>query len=449
MDAAETKERPKKSYESPIFNNKRPRILIIGSGGREHAIAWKLAQSPLKPKLYCIPGNPGVRRYAECINANSTALNGLLDIAKEKKIDMVVVGPELPLALGIVDVFRNKKIPVFGPKKNLAELESSKSFAKKFMNDYDIPTARHRVFYDADSAKEFIKVLKEPFVVKADGLASGKGVFVCKTVEEGLEVINILMVDREFGIAGDKIIIEEFLEGIEISFMVFTDGKTVLPMTSSQDHKALENKDEGPNTGGMGAYSPVPLVTPELEKRIMDEIMIPTIKGIYNETGDRYKGVLYAGLMLVDGNPKVLEFNVRFGDPEAQVILTRLETDLIPIMDACINETLDAIELKWSNQSSVCVVATSDGYPFEYSEGFVIKGMNSITGDNINIFHSGTTIKKMKLVTSGGRVLGITALGNDLSEAITNAYMAISEIDFEGIYYRDDIGLKGLGYANI
>lgn len=440
MEKEYEKEKPKKLV-------KKPRILVIGSKGREHAIVWKLAHSPLKPKLYCIPGNPGIRRYAECINANVESLNVLCDIAKDKRIDMVVVGSELPLSLGIVDVFKHTKIPVFGPNKKLASLESSKIFAKKFMNDYNIPTSKHKVFYDSDSAKDFIKGLSEPFVVKVDGLAGGKGVLVCDTVDDGMEAIDIIMIDKEFGTAGNGIVIEEFLEGVEISFMAFTDGKTVLPMTSSQDHKALENKDKGPNTGGMGAYSPVPLVTPELEKKIMDEIMIPTVNGIYNETGDLYKGVLYAGLMIVNGEPKVLEFNVRFGDPEAQVILTRLETDLIPVMKACIDGTLDEIKLEWKNKSSVCVVAASYGYPFDYERGFIIKGLNSITGEDVEIFHSETAIKNMKLVTSGGRVLGITALGEELSEAITNAYMAISEISFDGIYYRDDIGLKGLGYA--
>jgi len=424
----------------------KPRILIIGSGGREHAIAWKLARSPLKPKLYCIPGNPGIRRYAECINADITAVHGLCDIAKNKKIDMVIVGPELPLSLGIVDIFSLYNIPIFGPKKKAAELESSKSFAKKFMNEYGIPTAKYISFVDPDMAKYYIKALKTSFVVKTDGLAAGKGVFVCENVEEGIEAVDIIMVDKEFGMAGDKIIIEEYLDGIEVSFMAFTDGRTVLPMTSSQDHKALDNRDLGPKTGGMGSYSPVSLVTPELEKQIMDEIMIPTVKGIYEKTGVIYKGVLYAGLMLVNGEPKVLEFNVRFGDPEAQVILTRLKTDLISIMSACINGTLSDIELEWKDESSVCVVAASDGYPFDYDKGVVIKGMNAIIGGDIEIFHSGTAMKNMRLVTAGGRVLGVTALGETLSEAVTNAYMAISSIDFEGIYYRDDIGLKGIGY---
>ena len=437
---------PDKPKDVSKSSNKKLKILIIGGGGREHAIALTLAHSSYKPRLYCIPGNPGIRRYAECINADITDIHEICSIAKEKKIDMTIVGPEVPLSLGIVDEFNNNNLKIFGPSKDVAKLETSKIFAKRFMDRFNIPTAKSVEFYDPKLAKKFIEDLSEPFVVKADGLAAGKGVLICESVSEGMEAIDIIMTDKEFGDAGNAIVIERFLNGTEISFMVFTDGKTILPMTSSQDHKALENKDEGPNTGGMGAYSPVALVTKDLENRIMNEIMIPTINGIYEETGKRYKGVLYAGLMLVDGNPKVLEFNVRFGDPEAQVILTRLKTDLVTIMDSCINGTLDRIELDWDDRSSVCVVATSDGYPFEYEKGKIIKGLNSIDGRDVEIFHSGTAIKNMKLVTSGGRVLGISALGDTLSDAITNAYMAISEIYFDGIYYRDDIGLKGLGY---
>jgi len=424
---------------------KKPRIMVIGGGGRENAIVWKLARSPLKPKIFCVPGNPGIRKYAECIKEDIIDIENLCNITKDKRIDMVIVGPELPLSLGIVDLFEKNNIKVFGPNKECAMLESSKKFSKKFMIDHNIPTARFKIFYNADKAKEFINTLSK-FVIKVDGLAGGKGVFVCEDIEEGIEVIDRIFVDREFGSAGDAIIIEEFLDGIELSFMAFTDGKTVLPMTSSQDHKRIGNRDAGPNTGGMGSYSPVPLVTKELENKILQEIMIPTINGIYKETGTKYKGILYAGLMIVNGEPKVLEFNVRFGDPEAQVILTRLETDLIEIMTACIDGNLNEINLEWSNKSSVCVIVTSDGYPYEYDTGFEIKGLNGIINEDIEIFHSGTDIKGMKLITSGGRVLGINSVGNSLSEAITNAYMAISHIDFEGIYYRDDIGLKGLGY---
>lgn len=439
-------ERISDKLRSAMKYGRRLKILIVGGGGREHAIAWSLSRSGFNPRLYCIPGNPGIRRYAECINADVTDIHKICSIAKEKQIDMTIVGPEVPLSLGIVDEFNNNGLQIFGPSRDVAALETSKIFAKRFMDRFNIPTAKSVEFYDPKLAKKFIEDLSEPFVIKADGLAAGKGVIICESIEDGMEAIDIIMTEKEFGDAGNAIVIERFLDGIEISFMVFTDGKTILPMTSSQDHKALENKDKGPNTGGMGAYSPVALVTKDLENRIMNEIMIPTVNGIYEETGKRYKGVLYAGIMLVNGNPKVLEFNVRFGDPEAQVILTRLETDLVTIMDACINETLDSIELIWKDKSSVCVVATSYGYPFDYKKGIPIKGLNSISGNDVEIFHSGTTIKDMRLVTSGGRVLGINALGDTLSDAVTNAYMAISEIDFEGIYYRDDIGLKGLGY---
>jgi len=425
---------------------KKPKILVIGGGGREHALVWKLSQSPQNPKIYCIPGNPGIGRYAECITEDITAISKLCDIAKEKKIDITIVGPELPLSLGITDRFNLYGLKVFGPTKSAAQLESSKIFAKQLMAECNIPTSPYSVFYDAKKAKEFIKYMQEPIVIKANGLAAGKGVFVCDTLEDGIKAIDILLVEKRFGISGSTIIIEKKLEGEEISFMTITDGKTILPITSSQDHKALKNRDRGPNTGGMGAYSPVPLVNEELQKRIMDTIMIPAITGISEKYGEPYKGVLYAGIMLVDENPFVLEFNVRFGDPEAQPIMMRLGTDLLTVIQSCSLGTLDKIDLTWKNENAVCVVAASEGYPGPYRKGRSVRGLTKINEEDVKVFHSGTAIKDMKLVTNGGRVLGVTALGSSLSEAVTKAYLALSEIKFDGMYYRDDIALRGMGY---
>jgi phosphoribosylamine--glycine ligase len=416
---------------------RKPRILVIGSGGREHAIVWKLAQSKLKPRIYCIPGNPGIRRFAECINVDITNIDKVCEIAKDKRIDTVIVGPELPLSLGIVDKLEEIGVSAFGPYRDVAVLESSKIFAKTFMDEFEIPTARFEKFEDAEKAKKFLPTIPCPFVVKADGLASGKGVFICDSIDDGIDAIDMLMINMEFGSSGSKIIIEEFLDGDELSFMVFTDGKTVVPMTSSQDHKALENRDIGPNTGGMGAYSPVPLVTKELEDVIMNNIMIPTIKGIYKKTGVPYKGVLYAGLMLVDGNPKVLEYNIRFGDPEAQVILTRLDTDLIDIINACINCNLEKIELKWNDYSSVCVIAASGGYPEAYTNGYEIKGTENVED---LVFMAGVKNEGSKLLTNGGRVLNVVALADSLDEAKKKAYSSIEKISFDKMYYRRDIG---------
>jgi phosphoribosylamine--glycine ligase len=427
--------------------SKSPKILIIGGGGRENAIAWKLSQSPHKPKIFCIPGNPGIARYAECIkDIHPTSYYEMAEVAKTKEIDFTIVGSEVHLESGIADIFNIFNIPVFGPRQKSACLESSKIFSKGLMQKYNIPTAPYKHFYDSKEAINYIESIKLPFVVKADGLAFGKGVYICKNIQEGIDAITDILVDKKFGIVGERIIIEDFLEGEEISYMAFTDGKTIMPMTTSQDHKAAYNGNRGPNTGGLGSYSPVPFVTDELEQKIMRNIMIPAIKGLAKITKERYVGVLYAGLKIKDNEPYVLEFNVRFGDPEAQSILMRMKTDLVDIVTACINGNLKEIELEWHDLKSVCVVAASDGYPISYETGYTIHGLDKIKGEGIEVFQSGTTVEKNKLITTGGRVLSVTALGETISEAVTRAYLALSEIDYSNIYYRDDIGLKGMGY---
>ncbi|MGA1823560.1 MAG: phosphoribosylamine--glycine ligase [bacterium] len=421
------------------------KILVIGSGGREHALVWKLSQSPSAPELICIPGNAGIAQLAECIEENVTNLDALLEIAKDRSIDLTVVGPELPLSLGIVDKFTSHGLAIFGPSREAARLESSKAFAKKIMFDNNIPTASYRLFNQSDSAIEYIKKIKGPFVIKADGLAAGKGVFVCDSISEGIKAVKIIMEDHFFGEAGNQIIIEEYLQGEEASFLAFTDGNSVVPMASSQDHKALYDGDKGPNTGGLGAYSPAPIISQALHEEIMDRIMIPTIEGL-KKLGILYKGILYAGLMIYNGKPKVLEFNVRFGDPEAQPILMRLQNDLVEVLYACINGTLHQIDLTWRKESAVCVVAASDGYPGPYHKGYPIDGLaeKKDNSENVSIFHAGTKKEGDKIVTAGGRVFCVTALADNLTHAINTAYSSLSTIHFEGIYYRKDIGKKGL-----
>ncbi|MGA1869291.1 MAG: phosphoribosylamine--glycine ligase [bacterium] len=420
------------------------KILIIGSGGREHALVWKLAQSPSSPELLCIPGNAGIAEYAECIKVNVTDLDAMLEIAKTKSVDLTVVGPELPLSLGIVNKFKFHGVSIFGPSREAARLESSKAFAKKLMSDNDIPTASYQVFTQSEAAFDYIKKLTGSFVIKADGLAAGKGVFVCHSPDEGASAVKIIMEDRFFGDAGNQIIIEEHLQGEEASFLAFTDGTSIVPMASSQDHKALYDGDKGPNTGGLGAYSPAPLISQALHQKIMDRIMIPALEGL-KKFNILYQGVLYAGLMIRNQEPKVLEFNVRFGDPEAQPILMRLENDLVEVLCACNNGTLNNIDLKWKKESAVCVVAASTGYPGSYQKGFPIDGLEKIKQEEgVEVFHAGTGKKGEKIITAGGRVLGATALGDNLGSAIERVYSSLSKIHFDGIYYRKDIGKKGL-----
>lgn len=424
------------------------RILVIGSGGREHALVWKIAQSKLADKIFCAPGNGGISQAAECIDIKAQDLPRLLDFARKEKIDLTVVGPEAPLSLGIVDEFRNYKLRIFGPAKLAAQLEASKVFAKELMAKYNVPTADFKVFDNADEAKKYIEKIGTPCVVKADGLAQGKGVVVAKSVDEAKQAVTQMMQEKIFGDAGNKVIIEECLEGQEASIIVFTDAKEVVPLASSQDHKRIFDGDKGPNTGGMGAYSPAPVVTPQVFQEILEKIVYRTIGGLAKE-GIDYKGVLYAGVMLTGGGPKTLEFNVRFGDPETQAILPRLNADLLEVMLATAEVKLNKIAksggLKWDNRACACVVCASGGYPGEYEKGKEIFGLDEAARiKDAVVFHSGTKKENNKIFTSGGRVLGVTGLGNTIKDAIDKTYQAIGKINFEGMHYRKDIGYRAL-----
>lgn len=419
------------------------KILVIGGGGREHAIVWKLSQSKVVDKIYCIPGNAGISEVAECLEIESKDISALLDFVKYEWIDLTVVGPEDPLAKGIVDVFQKEGRRIIGPTQAGAQIESSKVFAKDFMKRHKIPTAEYKIFTSYTHAEEYIRLKGTPIVIKADGLAAGKGVFVCQNYDEAVDALRIIMKEKVFGSAGDKVVIEECLKGQEVSYLVFTDGKSIVPMVTSKDHKRLLDNDEGPNTGGMGTFSPNPAVTPELEQEILETVIKPTIKGLKSE-GIIYKGILYAGLMIVNGKPYVLEFNCRFGDPETQVILPRLETDIIDIFMAISEQRLSKVNVKWSDEASLCVILASEGYPGKYRKGLSIKGLEMVKGlKDVIVFHAGTKFNEEgAIVTSGGRVLGVTALGNDLQEARQKAYSAVGLINFEGMQYRKDIGLK-------
>jgi phosphoribosylamine--glycine ligase len=421
------------------------KVLVIGSGGREHALVWKIAQSPLVEKIYCISGNPGIGELAECPKIDIEGdFEQLAKFVKDEKIDLTVVGPEDPLANGIVDYFQNSGLKIFGPTKSAAEIESSKIFSKEFMKRHNIPTAKAEIFGDPEKAKSYIKKVGAPIVVKADGLTRGKGVFPCRDLQKALDAVDSIMIDREFGDSGIRIVVEEFMEGEEASFIAFTDGKTVLPTASSQDHKPIFDGDKGPNTGGMGAYSPAPIVTDEVHEIIMETIMKPTIKGMSAE-GRLYKGALYAGLMIADGKPRVVEFNARFGDPETQAVLPRMKNDIVPILLACIDGTLDKMDIQWTKQPSVCVAMASGGYPGNYEKGKIIKGLNDVAEmKDAIVFHAGTAKKDDDIVTAGGRVLGVTALGNSIKDAIDRAYDAVKKISFDGAYYRKDIGHRAL-----
>ncbi|MCX8033734.1 MAG: phosphoribosylamine--glycine ligase [Thermodesulfovibrio sp.] len=419
------------------------KILVIGSGGREHAIVWKLAQSRVVDKIYCAPGNAGISDIAECIEVESKNLSSLLDFVKYEWIDLTVVGPEDPLAQGIVDIFQKDGRKIIGPTKAGAQIESSKVFAKDFMKRHKIPSAEYKVFTSYTHAEEYIRLKGVPIVVKADGLAAGKGVFVCQTYEEAIDALKLIMKEKIFGSAGDRVIVEQCLQGKEVSYLVFTDGKSIIPMVTSKDHKRLLDNDEGPNTGGMGTFSPNPIITPELEKEILETVIKPTIKGLKQE-GIVYKGILYAGLMIVNNKPYVLEFNCRFGDPETQVILPRLETDLVDIFMAIAAQRLNKIDVKWKTDASLCVILASEGYPGKYKKGIPISGLDMIKGlKDITVFHAGTKFNEEgQIVTNGGRVLGITALGKEIQEARQKVYGAIQLINFSGMHYRKDIGLN-------
>jgi len=420
------------------------KILVVGSGGREHALVWKLAQSPRATKIFAAPGNAGTAGLAENVEISAEDVDALLDFAKRENIDLTVVGPEAPLVLGIVDRFKEAGLRAFGPSKEAAQLEGSKSFCKAAMVRFGVPTAAYGEFTDPEAAKAYIKEQGAPIVVKADGLAAGKGVIVAQTEAEALEAVDLIMQEREFGEAGDLIVVEEFLDGEEASFLAFCDGKTVVPMDSSQDHKPAYDGDKGPNTGGMGAYSPAPVVTRELFDEAMAKVMQPMIDGMAKE-GNPYVGILYGGLMIKDGAIKVLEFNCRFGDPECQPIVIRLKSDLVDILEAAIDGKLDEITLEWDERATVCVVMASGGYPGSYPKGIEIKGLKDAAAlKDVVVFHAGTKLEGDKVLTNGGRVLGVTSLGDTVSEAISRAYEAVELITWEGAQYRTDIGKKAL-----
>ena len=420
------------------------KVLVVGSGGREHTLVWKIAQSPKVKKIYCAPGNAGIAAQAECISIAADDIGQLASFAERTGIDLTMVGPELPLTLGIVDEFDKRGLKICGPHRSVAMIEGSKIFAKELMEKYHIPTASYATFRSPEEAKTYLRAKGVPAVIKADGLAAGKGVIIARTLEKAEEAIDAILTRRIFGAAGERIIIEECLKGEEASFMAFTDGTTILPMPSSQDHKPLCDNDEGPNTGGMGAYSPAPVVTEKLQKKIMEEVMAPAVRGMACE-GRKYKGILYAGLMIDQDTIKVLEFNARFGDPETQPVVIRMKTDLLPVLEAVALEKLDQISLQWDERPAVCVVMTSPGYPEKYQKGMEIKGLERVTGmKDLEVFHAGTAFKDNQVVTSGGRVLGVTALGDSIEEAINLAYQATAQIHWKGVHYRKDIGRKAL-----
>ena len=421
------------------------RILVIGSGGREHALVWKIKQSKLVDKVFCAPGNGGIAQDAECVDIKAEDIPGLLEFVRKEKIDFTVVGPEVSLAAGIVDEFQNYKLKVFGPNKAASQMEASKVFSKELMAKYKVPTAEFKVFDNAEKAKDHISKVGAPCVVKADGLAAGKGVVVAKTVEEANKAVDLMLKERAFGDAGNRIIIEECLEGQEASILVITDSREVVVLASAQDHKRVFDNDEGPNTGGMGVYSPAPVVTKELLKEILEKIIYRTVDGLVKE-GIEYKGVLYAGVMITKEGPKTLEFNVRFGDPETQAILPRLKSDLVEVMLATAEGKLSRVRnLEWDPRACVTVVLASKGYPGSYEKGKEISGLDEVAKmKEIVVFHAGTRKQGEKIITSGGRVLGVTGLGKTIKEAIANTYQAVAKINFEGMHYRKDIGRKAV-----
>jgi len=426
------------------------KILVIGSGGREHALVWKISQSKLVDKIFCASGNGGISQLAECIDIKSEDIDKLLGFARKEKINLTIVGPEVPLSLGIVNEFSKYHLKIFGPNKNAAQLEASKVFAKQLMAKYNVPTADFQIFDNPDAAKKYIESKDAPCVVKADGLASGKGVVVAKTVEEAQQAVTSMMQQRIFGDAANKVIIEECLTGQEASILVITDSQEVIALVSSQDHKRIFDQDKGPNTGGMGAYSPAPVVTPQLFKDILEKIVYRTMDGLAKEGVD-YRGVLYAGVMITEQGPKTLEFNVRFGDPETQAILPRLKSDLVEVMLAASGGKLSHLRtLEWDNRACVCVVCAAGGYPGEYEKEKEISGLDEVAKmQDVIVFHAGTkklqTLNsKLQTITNGGRVLGVTGLGDTIKEAINKTYQAVEKISFEGMHYRKDIGRRAL-----
>ncbi|MBI4845832.1 MAG: phosphoribosylamine--glycine ligase [Candidatus Omnitrophica bacterium] len=424
------------------------KVLVVGSGAREHALVWKISQSRLVKKIYCAPGNAGIGQIAELVDIKPEDINGLLEFALSERIGLTVVGPEAPLSAGIVDVFKERGLRIFGPGKNASALESSKIFAKKIMKKYRIPTAEFEVFFDYEQALAFVKDARRPLVIKADGLCAGKGVFVCDELEDQEQALSSIFKESLFGEAGRNILIEEKLDGEEASIIVISDGKNIVSMASSQDHKRVFDNDEGPNTGGMGAYSPAPAVNRKIFKQIEEKIIIPVIRAMEKERA-LYCGVLYAGIMLTQEGPKVLEFNVRFGDPETQAILPRLKSDLVEVMLAALEQKLKNYSLEWDNRACVCVVLASGGYPGGYEKGKKITGLEKIKSlKDVFVFHSGTKFKGGEVVTDGGRVLGVTALGKDIKAALSRVYNTVGMINFEKMHYRKDIGRRALVRRN-
>ncbi len=417
------------------------KILIVGGGGREHAIAWKLAKSPKVEKMYCAPGNAGIAEVAECVNIGVMEFDKLVAFAKENEIDLTVVAPDDPLAAGAVDAFEAAGLRAFGPRANAAILEGSKAFSKDLMKKYGIPTAAYETFNDPEKALAYLETAKMPIVLKADGLALGKGVLICKDLEEAKAGVKTLMMDKQFGSAGDEIVIEEFMTGREVSVLSFVDGKTIKIMTSAQDHKRAKDGDQGLNTGGMGTFSPSPFYTPQVDAFCREHIYQKTVDAMKAE-GREFKGIIFFGLMLTADGPKVLEYNARFGDPETQVVLPRMKNDLVDLFEACIDGTLDQIDLEFENNAAVCVVLASAGYPEHYEKGFEIRGLENFKDrDGYYVFHAGSKFDEQgRVVTNGGRVLGVTATGTNLKEARANAYKATEWIDFDNKYMRHDIG---------
>lgn len=416
------------------------KVLIVGSGGREHAIAWKVAQSPKVEKIYCAPGNAGIGEIAECVPIGAMEFDKLVAFAKEKEIDLTVIGMDDPLVGGVVDAFEAEGLRVFGPRKNAAILEGSKAFSKDLMKKYHIPTAAYENFTNPEDALAYLETAKMPIVLKADGLALGKGVLICNTLQEAKDGVKELMLDKHFGDAGNTIVIEEFMTGREVSVLSFVDGNTIRIMTSAQDHKRAKDGDKGLNTGGMGTFSPSPFYTTEVDEFCQKYIYQPTVDAMKAE-GRPFKGIIFFGLMLTEDGPRVLEYNARFGDPEAQVVLPRMKNDIVEVFEACIDGTLDKIQLDFENNAAVCVVLASDGYPEHYEKGYPIEGFDAFKGkDGYYVFHAGTKLSDGKIVTNGGRVLGVTAKGSDLKQARANAYAATEWIQFENKYKRNDIG---------
>jgi phosphoribosylamine--glycine ligase len=420
------------------------KLLIIGSGGREHALVWKLSQSPRVTKIFCAPGSAAIGELAECVAINPEQLDRLADFAEKEKIDLTVVGPELPLTLGIVDLFESRGLRIFGPNKAAAQLEGSKAFTKEILHANGIPTAAFATFTEAAAAKKYLAQQKSPYVIKADGLAAGKGVLICATLTDAEAAIDEILLRKSFGAAGNKVVIEEFLAGEEASFMALTDGEHVLPLATSQDHKRVFDNDQGPNTGGMGAYSPAPVVTAEVHARILREVLMPLLNGLKRKN-IRYRGLIYAGLMITTEGPKVIEFNARFGDPECQPIMMRLKSDLLPLLEATIDGKLNQVEAEWSDDPAVCVVLTANGYPGAYDKGKEISGLDKLAKwPKGFVFHAGTTKENNRWLTTGGRVLGVTGRGKSVGEAVKEVYRAVGEISWPGMHYRKDIARRAL-----